>query len=297
MRKCAFSGSSSGGRTLQLPAEDDVVALEQTIAWFYEQRAAQRKRSHGGSSSGESPEALAASVRAARAGGGVSLAPPSSNTSVLSSSSSSRLLVAVARSPDASAGGAAGLLVGNAGRDAWARAEAAAGRAASAARALLRVWSTAPAALADNASSSSSSSSGSAWINPVWDQALSGQLANVFALTSQALPGWALLVPAAVPFLFNGASRRNLLQGSGFGVSRAVEHVQQADPASTTRSLEQSLNALNERVVSAYMTGKDPQRLQVQADGIEDRIRDRRLRYHLGVPRHDYVRGVRRAQV
>jgi len=297
VRKCAFSGSSSGGRTLQLPAEDDVVALEQTIAWFYEQRAAQRKRSHGGSSSGESPEALAASVRAARAGGGVSLAPPSSNTSVLSSSSSSRLLVAVARSPDASAGGAAGLLVGNAGRDAWARAEAAAGRAASAARALLRVWSTAPAALADNASSSSSSSSGSAWINPVWDQALSGQLANVFALTSQALPGWALLVPAAVPFLFNGASRRNLLQGSGFGVSRAVEHVQQADPASTTRSLEQSLNALNERVVSAYMTGKDPQRLQVQADGIEDRIRDRRLRYHLGVPRHDYVRGVRRAQV
>lgn len=303
VHKCAFSHSDSNGRALQLPAEDDVVALEQTIAWFYEQRAAQRKRNHGRrGSSHDSPEALAASVRAARAGGGVLLAPqPSNNTSASSFSRSTVAVQAIAGtriSGASTSAGTVGLLAGNAGRDAWARAEAAAGRAASAARALLRVWSTAPASLADASSSSSSyGGSGSAWVNPVWDQALAGQLANVFALASQALPGWALLIPAAVPFLFNGPSRRTLLQGSGFGVSRAVEHVQQADPASTTRALEQSLNALNERVVSAYMTGKDPQRLQVQADGIEDRIRDRRLRYHLGVPRHDYVRGVRRAQV
>ena len=43
-----------------------------------------------------------------------------------------------------------------------------------------------------------------------------------------------------------------------------------------------------------YMTGVDPQGLQAQADSIEDRIRDRRRRHHLGVLRHDYVRGVRR---
>jgi hypothetical protein len=113
----------------------------------------------------------------------------------------------------------------------------------------------------------------------------------------QALPGWCSLLAASASFLFGEASRRKLLAVSAFGVSRAVEHLQQASAASSTRELEHALTTLNEQVIAMYMTGQEPTALQAKADSIEDRIRGRRLRHHLGVPRHDYVNGVRRASV
>jgi len=81
---------------------------------------------------------------------------------------------------------------------------------------------------------------------------------------------------------------------SAFGVSRAVEFLQQDEPHSATEGLTSRLTQLNERMVAMWMTGQDPQGLQVEADQIEDRIRDRRRRYHIGVLKHDYVNGVRR---
>ena len=57
------------------------------------------------------------------------------------------------------------------------------------------------------------------------------------------------------------------------------------------------LDQLNDRIVYMMMTGQDPQNLQIRADQMEDQIRERRRRHHIGVLRHDYVRGVRRSMI
>lgn len=85
-------------------------------------------------------------------------------------------------------------------------------------------------------------------------------------MAAQSLPGWCGCLPSVAPFLASHASRSKLLACTAFGVSRAVVFLQQDNPASSTRALEQQLSALNERLVAMYMTGEDPQQLQRQVD-------------------------------
>lgn len=128
------------------------------------------------------------------------------------------------------------------------------------------------------------------------DSKLQEQLKDAISIATQALPSWCGILTSTCHFLFNPVTRKRYLWCTAFGVSRAVEFLQQGDPQSSTTQLSNELTQLNERVIAMYMTGQDPQRLQAQADQIEDLIRQRR-RNHIGVLKHDYVRGVRRAAV
>lgn len=100
------------------------------------------------------------------------------------------------------------------------------------------------------------------WRNESLDRKLLSQLKDPLSIATGAMPGWCRLVSAAAPFLFNQATRRRQLMCSAFGVSRAVEFLQQDEPHSATEGLTSRLTQLNERMVAMWMTGQDPQGLQ-----------------------------------
>jgi hypothetical protein len=107
---------------------------------------------------------------------------------------------------------------------------------------------------------------------------LSEQLDQTLAVVSGALPSWCIEVPSLAPRLFGYDSRRQLLERSAFGVSRATMRLQEAKV--NVGPLRQRMAALRGRAVElvgeAFSGGADdPTALQLQADelyGMEEAL-------------------------
>jgi len=107
---------------------------------------------------------------------------------------------------------------------------------------------------------------------------LSEQLDQTLSVASGALPTWCTEVPALAPRLFNYAVRRQLLERTAFGVSRATMRLQEAKV--NVAPLRQRMAALRGRAVElvgeAFSGGaEDPTALQLQADelyGMEEAL-------------------------
>lgn len=107
---------------------------------------------------------------------------------------------------------------------------------------------------------------------------LSEQLEQTLAVVSGAVPSWCIELPSLAPRLFSYASRRQLLERSAFGVSRATMRLQEAKV--NVGPLRQRMAALRGRAVElvgeAFSGGaEDPTALQLQADelyGMEEAL-------------------------
>lgn len=107
---------------------------------------------------------------------------------------------------------------------------------------------------------------------------LTEQLDQTLAVVSGALPTWCIEVPSLAPRLFGYNSRRQLLERSAFGVSRATMRLQEAKV--NVGPLRQRMAALRGRAVElvgeAFSGGaEDPTALQLQADelyGMEEAL-------------------------
>ena len=80
----------------------------------------------------------------------------------------------------------------------------------------------------------------SVWLNTALDSRLELQLKDAISIATQALPGWCALLTSCARFLFTPATRNRFLWCTAFGVSRAVDFLQQGDPSWCTRSLQWS---------------------------------------------------------
>lgn len=107
---------------------------------------------------------------------------------------------------------------------------------------------------------------------------LSEQLDQTLPVVSGALPIWCTEVPVFAPRLFNCNARRQLLERTAFGVSRATMRLQEAKV--NVAPLRQRMAALRGRAVElvgeAFSGGaEDPTALQLQADelyGMEEAL-------------------------
>jgi hypothetical protein len=107
---------------------------------------------------------------------------------------------------------------------------------------------------------------------------LSEQLDQSLAVASGALPSWCTELPSLAPRLFSYDSRRQLLERTAFGVSRATMRLQEAKVS--VGPLRQRMAALRGRAVElvgeAFSGGaEDPTALQLQADelyGMEEAL-------------------------
>lgn len=107
---------------------------------------------------------------------------------------------------------------------------------------------------------------------------LSAQLDQSLAVVSGVLPPWCTELPSLAPRLFSYDSRRQLLERTAFGVSRAAMRLQEAKV--NVGPLRQRMTALRGRAVElvseAFSGGaEDPTALQLQADelyGMEEAL-------------------------
>lgn len=107
---------------------------------------------------------------------------------------------------------------------------------------------------------------------------LSKQLGQSLAVVGGALPSWCTELPSLAPRLFSYDSRRQLLERTAFGVSRAAMRLQEAKV--NVAPLRQRMAALRGRAVElvgeAFSGGaEDPTALQLQADelyGMEEAL-------------------------
>ena len=107
---------------------------------------------------------------------------------------------------------------------------------------------------------------------------LSAQLDQSLAVVSGVLPSWCTELPSMAPRLFSYTSRRQLLERTAFGVSRAAMRLQEAKV--NVGPLRQRMTALRGRAVElvseAFSGGaEDPTALQLQADelyGMEEAL-------------------------
>ncbi len=107
---------------------------------------------------------------------------------------------------------------------------------------------------------------------------LSAQLDQSLAVVSGVLPPWCTELPSFAPRLFSYDSRRQLLERTAFGVSRAAMRLQEAKV--NVGHLRQRMAALRGRAVElvseAFSGGaEDPTALQLQADelyGMEESL-------------------------
>jgi hypothetical protein len=229
VRHCSFPPEVAS-----FPTGPDGTALEQAIATWFQAFTAAKEAAKAAAGHAASSSAAAAATRKE---------VPLDRAA------------AVAKARD-------GRFPNNNARDAWADALGAQAMAAVEAQELVQWWGGGEGS---GGSSSGGSGGGAAcWVNRRLDFNLELQLKDALTIATQALPRWCGALTTAAHFLFSASSRHKLLGCTAFGVSRAVESLQQGSPSSSTRALEHTLTTLNERVVSMYMTGQDPQQLQAQ---------------------------------
>ena len=133
---------------------------------------------------------------------------------------------------------------------------------------------------------------------------LRDQLKDPLAIAAGALPDWCCTLPRRYPCLFAFEARRQLVKCTAFGVSRAVDYLQQeADQeerhsSGSLRQLRVQVQVLLQQVTHLMACGRmhEATQLEQQVQHLEDQIA-RRTRHHIGVLRHDDVKNVSRVRL